>query len=307
MKKLLLCSVALMAAACNNTEVGLVIEEVPPPDFDEGEGTCSFQTGTVEYGIIYDTANMSSLFLRTEVTNTLSSNSTQLTSIDPIINLQFPNRVSPRRFDFRWECDSNGFSAGRGPLFLPAFSVDNPFCLDTRDEANADFVGFDTVDASGAPVAPGQTGIWGFDAITAELDEAFDQAFRLAELSDDCCELAGGNCQNAPTFAAVGACAELQATLDSIVPGRLSVQDPATLDIWRPYVLFTLQGTLDRNETVVADFSMRLRGIYEGITDAGDMITSAELLRNIGICKGGDFNGVFGACTARETIFCYQK
>ena len=287
-------------AACNNIEVGLVVEEVPPPS-----GECSFMPGELEYPLTFDTQRMSTMFIPTEVTNVLSAEPTVINGMDPMILQEPANRVSPLRFDFRWECDTQGFTAGQGPLVLPAFSVDNPFCLDTRDEANSDFAGFDVVSASGAPVGPEQTQIWQFTPITAQLGQALNTAFRLAELSEDCCDLARG-CQNVQTVATTGACADLQVLLDSIAPQRYSVAQEQTLNIWRPYFLYTPQGAQELQSGVIPNFKLRLRGVYEGITSAGDLITSTEFIRDVGICKGDVVGGLLGRCTLETTEQCLQ-
>ncbi len=287
--------------ACDNVEFGLVVEEVPPPDDD-----CGFEPGVADWPLVYDSERMGQMFIPTEVTNVLSDAPTQIVANDPILLSTPPLSVTPLRFDFRWECDSNGFTAGQGPLILPAFSTENPFCLDNRDDANSDFAGFDVVTANGAPISPSDTGIWTFDAITPQLGAQFNVAFRLAELSEDCCNLAGG-CQNAPNFANQGACADLQILLDSVAEGQYSVQQPETVNIWGPYVVYTPQGTNEAGRTIIPSFPLRIRGVYEGITAAGDLITSTEFVRAIGICKGDPVGtGFLGACTNDDTIQCFQ-
>ena len=297
--------VTLTAVGCNNVEVALLVEEVPPPDDED----CSLEPGNVDFPLTFDSQNMSSMLVPTEVTSILSESDTTIVLAEPEITQQFPNTVTPLRFDFRWECDSFGFTAGQGPLILPAFSVDNPFCLDTRDDANNDFAGFDVVSASGAPVSPGSTAIWTFTPITAQLGIAIAEAFRFAELSEACCDSApGGDCNNVASVATLGACQELQDALNAVAPNRFNVQDVNTLNIWRPYIAYTLQGTLAVGNTNVASFPLRLRGVYEGITARGSLITSAEFVRNVGVCKGDIVNGINGGpCTGPTTIRCLQE
>ena len=300
MKKFWLGAMVTAAVGCNNVEVGLVVEEVPPPT-----AGCGFRTGEVEWPLTFDSQRMSQMFIPTEVTNVMSTATTRIVRQDPLLTQQFPTTVTPLRFDFRWECDASGFTAGQGPLILPAFSVDNPFCLDTRDESNADFAGFDVVSASGPPVGPGETVIWLHTPITAQLGEALNVAFRLAELSQACCDLANG-CENARNFATTGACQDLQNLLDSVAPNQFSVQQPETLNIWRPYFLYTAAGAATLQRGSIPNFPLRLRGVYEGITAAGDLITSTEFIRDIGVCKGAPV-GQGDRCTLSATELCFQS
>ncbi|MEO1334812.1 MAG: hypothetical protein AAFV29_04180 [Myxococcota bacterium] len=294
-------------AACNNVETGLLVEEVTPPTFDEDTGGCSFEPGSIDFPLTFDAQQMSVMNVRTEVTNVLSPDGGSTVIVtDPELIVAPSLSVTPLRFDFRWECDSNGFTAGQGPLILPAFSVENPFCLDTRDEANSDFAGFDVVSATGTRVAPGETAIWSITPITPQLGDALQTAFRLAELSENCCTQAGG-CQNAPNQATVGFCADLQALLNDVAPGSFDVQVPETVNIWRPYIFYTAQGTNALGQTRIPGFPLRLRGIYEGITAEGDLVTSTEFIRDINVCKGEVAGaGGLGACTSQLTINCMQ-
>ncbi|MEM7676354.1 MAG: hypothetical protein AAF449_10165 [Myxococcota bacterium] len=287
--------------ACNNIETGLVVEEVPPP----GDG-CVFEPGDIDFSLTFDAQQMSSMFIPTEVTNVMTAEGTTIVTEEPEVVITPSLSVTPLRFDFRWECDSNGFTAGQGPLILPAFSVENPFCLDTRDEANSDFAGFDVVSATGGRIAPGETGIWSITPITPQLGDALQTAFRLAELSEDCCNEAGG-CQNAPGRATVGACLELQNLLNDVAPDSFNVQQAETVNIWRPYIFYTAQGANALGQSRIPGFPLRLRGIYEGITAQGDLITSTEFIRDVDVCKGEVAGaGGLGACASQRTIDCLQ-
>ncbi len=305
MKRFLLgTTFTLLAVGCNNVEVGLLVEEVPVPNFDEEANTCEFAPGEVDFALTFDSQNMTGMTIWTEVTNVLSGGGVVINEMDPGIDLVFPNSVTPLRFDFRWECDSFGFTAGQGPLFLPAFSVTNPFCLDTRDDANGDFAGFDVVAATGPPVAPEGTAIWKFTPIPVRLGTALDDAFRLAQLSDACCRDVGG-CANAGTTASDD-CNALQDAFDAVAgPGVYSITNEADLNIWRPYFDYTFAGTQARGDPATVPFPLRLRGVYEGITSRGSLITSAEFVRSIGICQGGDIANLGRPCTSQITINCF--
>ena len=306
MKRFLLGTLFTLLVGCNNVEVGLLVEQVPIPEFNAEENTCLFTPGEDDFALTFDSANMSGMTVWTEVTNVLSGGNVTINTAEPTIETTFPNTVTPLRFDFRWECDSFGFTAGQGPLFLPAFSVTNPFCLDTRDDANGDFAGFDVVNATGPPVPPdGSTGIWKFTPIPPRLSAAFDDAFLLAALSDACCREANG-CANAAS-AGGNNCAALQTAFNNIAgPGVYSITNEADLNIWRPYYDYTLAGTEARGDRAIVPFPLRLRGIYEGITSSGSLITSAEFVRSIGICQGTDIQLPGGeACTSQVTISCF--
>ena len=94
--------------------------------------------------------------------------------------------VSPDRFDFRWECNDNGFAADVGPLVVPAYSPSVPFCLSSQQLGGAPFVGYDLVNATGPRIGPGELGVVEVELVPSTLGDGLDTLWSLARLADGC-------------------------------------------------------------------------------------------------------------------------
>src|SRR6185503_20042538 len=136
--------------------------------------SCTYDPSGIEnqIDITVDVANQLTLFLVLKVRNTLAPNMVEINT-DPDQGIAYSEAVSPLRFDYRWECDTIGFGSDHGALFLPQFSVNQPFCLDSRDETGGDFVGFDVITATGGAIAAGSFGDVEIRPIPAPLGIAF--------------------------------------------------------------------------------------------------------------------------------------
>lgn len=282
---------AATAIGCNNVSTSVFVEGIAAPS---DANMCVFDPGGPDFQLatVLNTAqlqdpvnpgrvNQQSLGLFARYRNVLASAAIEVED-NPAENFELPNRTTPIRFDFRWECDSNGFTAGQGPLFLPQFSVNQAFCLDNRNDTN-EFVGFDQVSASGATAMPGGQGLIEFRPIPPQLGLAFDEVFQLATLSNACCELLGG-CQNAANadLNSNNACRNLQQIFDAVGDGSLRATDVDALRRWQPFSIY--DGTAAPTVTFAA-YPMRLRGRFELITAGGSMVTSNELVHEVSVCR----------------------
>ncbi|MEO1231862.1 MAG: hypothetical protein AAFZ18_23450 [Myxococcota bacterium] len=299
---LALAATAAVGAGCNNVSTSVFVEGILAPidpimcGFDSESETFYSRT-ILDLQSGGNPNARKSLALRAKFFNAMAADAIEVES-DPMETFSIPNQVTPVRFDFQWECDSNGFNGGAGPLVLPQFSVTRPFCFDQRDDTG-DFIGFDQVSASGPVTEPQGNGLATFRPIPPELGLAFDEVFQLAELANACCDELGANC-----FSGVGAnvtpggtnaCAQLQATFDTFGEGlRVDSGNPqqaSDLNRWQPFSIYTAN-----TAPIVAGayYTMRIRGEFEFITASGSNVVSNELLHDIGICRGCGFTS---ACT----------
>ena len=272
--------------ACNNVDTSVLAINIAAPSnvtdcLFEADGDV-FRTSTTLNTQPSPVGNPQlNLTMRARLFNGLTA---EEVTVDPISGevLDAPTRISALRFDFRWECDSNGFTINQGPFFLPAFSFREPFCLDNRDEVG-DFNGFDQVAASGDAIAPQTTGLVAFQPVPSTLGLAFDEFFDLATLANACCVQVGGDCNNVNAGSGTGSCATLQARFDQISNGQLNAGVPADVLRWQPFAIY--DGTADPAVSF-ATYPLRMRGRFDLISSAGADITSTDLIHNVEICKG---------------------
>lgn len=284
----------LTMVGCNNVSTSILVDGVIAPD-----AMCTFEIGadflpstvlnTNETGDrilqsrpVPPTVNQLQVALVARYMNNLTPTPTPV-SLRPPEEFQLPNNVTPVRLDFRWECDSNGFTAGQGPLFLPQFSVNQPFCLDNRSQTG-DFVGFDQVAATGGATEPSGEGLVIFRPIPAQLGLAIDEVFQLAGLANACCMEVGGDCEavvNANTTG-TGSCRNLQDLFNAVGDGSLQANQPAAVRRWQP---FSIYNGMTPPIVDLATYPMRLRGRFEFITGSGSMLTSNEILHEVSVCR----------------------
>ena len=122
MKLTLLGGLAL--TACNNNEFAYVATYVANPESDgETPPSCTFDPGAdATVTINLDVARSSSLDLVAGVRNNLEEVDIAVDqmSTNAADRIKIPRAITPLRFDFRWECESTGFTGGIGPIILPA-------------------------------------------------------------------------------------------------------------------------------------------------------------------------------------------
>jgi hypothetical protein len=302
MKRFLWAMPLALLVGCENVETGLTVLGAALPESTE---TCAFNADGDGYynNITFDAANADTLALNLRVRNTLQGGTVNFGTADQPDTFRLPNTVTPLRMEFRFECDTNGFSDELGPLYVPQFSVEKPFCFD-RD--TREFKGLDVVPASGPAIEPSENAIVLVRPITTQLARALNDVFILADQAEACCgEVMGcnqANLQNAPTTGN-GPCARLQTEFNRIAPNKLSVTRLEDIQKFRPYRLFdhlaypprpaNNQGDIDENqmmnggpETQVygAAYPLRLRGVLEGITGDGETVSSTEYFEIIHLC-----------------------
>ncbi|MBI2375447.1 MAG: hypothetical protein HYV07_15735 [Deltaproteobacteria bacterium] len=297
-----LASAIVGLAACDAVESGLTLRGIAPNngEYDPltGQIECSFDAeGSIfPLGMIMDVGYTKSWRLPIMFQNGLKGGDYVFGAGDPArqTDNKFPNAVRPLRFEILWECDSQGFSSDLEALIVPAFHPTLPFCLDRRADVNAEFVGFDVVEARGASVEPGEAGLAVVGVVPYQLGVAFDDALRIATLADRCCRVPGSNCdgQNSSD----PACGELEDIFATLAPGELSVPSTAAnapsrdLLRFRPFAIFDgnyIQSVDPRYEESAESpfYQLRFRGVLEGVTTIGDSVVSDEIVEGVGLCR----------------------
>ena len=277
--------VGLGAAGCDNRGVGVQILGVAAPNIGMG-GACSFEANSEVF--------RSSTHLNTQPPNQLSLTlraryENQMSATEVVVSrttgeeLQPAARVSPLRFDLRWECESNGFG-GVDRFFMPTFQPTQSFCVNERDAAGSE-VGFDTVTASGPAVEQQGVGLASFTPVPAQLGAGFDAAYALAQDAFDCCEAVGGDCtaatETTPTPNGVSrtACEDADA---SFTPLGYAF-GPEALERWRQFALYNGFGQPTSGSE---GFPMRIVGQMELVTASGRTVVSNDLSHVISTCRG---------------------
>lgn len=281
----LMASTALLLIGCNSVELGFVpLYAVRPEamlDATTGLLTCDFDGGETMPFVHIDVGSSSAYSMVVAAENNMQGGVIELQTTGVDETLVIPNQIQPLRFDYRWECDSTGFTAGQEALRLPSFGADRAFCLDKRDETTGNFSGFDIVPATGAAIEPGETGNIFVRIVPPQMMASVRDAFEIAVLADGCCREAG-SCQAASMAQPEDnpKCDALQDVFDR-VGGDLRANSIDHLTLWRPFVVHTTAAT-----GVPVPYNMRLRGRFEGLTPTGDLVTSTDFVQDVGFCEG---------------------
>lgn len=305
-KNLWMTTMALLLAGCNSVDLGFVPLYAINPEVDVDDATgviksCTFNPGANPMAFIaVDVSQQAALSLYVAAENRLQTIGIPLQTDEPSELIAIPNHIQPVRFDYRWECDSDGFTAAQGPLRVPAFGADRAFCLDKRDDATRNFAGFNVVPATGASIAPETVGAIEVRIAPPQMLASIGDSFEVSVLADRCCNEAG-SCNDANL--ALPSCAALQAVFDR-VGAKQGVEDGPNLAQWRSFVYHT---SATPNVSVNAaggsiprpvPYNMRLRGRFEGLTATGDLITSTDWVQDIGFCEG---------CGTSAALFCLDQ
>jgi hypothetical protein len=282
MKSIYLSLAAIGLAGCTNVETSLSIQHAAAGESQMG-GVCTFEeTGEMFLSeVTFDAARQNTMSLHLRVKNLLQGGTVEFGGDTPD-TFTISNKVTPTRFDLRWECDVNGFADDLGELYVPQFSATEPFCL---GEDTGNFVGFDVVPANGNTIEPGgDIGLVEIRPITAQLGDAFADVFVLAKLSQDCCDSAGG-CSDA-ALAKGTACGTLQATFDRIAgQGKLNAQSFADIQKFRPFLIYDgAQNSAKPLQEFPFGYPLRLRGVLEGVTSDGTVVGSDEWWIQVNLC-----------------------
>ena len=278
---------AIPFMGCDAPDSSLVIEGVIPPttmkDQQTGAVSCSWDPASmVSFADpTLDVAAQLTLFLVLKVANTLQPGVVEI-DMDPENTIRYSEAISPLRFDYRWECDTIGFGSDLGALFLPQFSVNQPFCLDSRDETGGDFVGFDVIPATGGSIPAGGFGGVEIRPIPGQLGLAIYDMFTLAALAQACCMSTEG-CAGVESGVTME-CARLQSLFNDV--GILQNQVEAA-QRYRPFAFF--DGSVPPTNNFPSNtYPLRLRGVLEGVTSSGTTVTSNEWAQDIGIGRNLD-------------------
>ncbi len=309
-KNLWMMGAALTLMGCNGVDLAFVPLFAIAPEVSEdtttGLFTCTHNPdGDPLPFIRVDVNAQSSLALMVAAENRLQEVQVTLQTGGPASDLIIPNHIQPLRFDYRWECESDGFTAGQGPLRLPAFGADRAFCFDKRDDTTGNFSGFNVVPATGASIPAGQVGAIEVRIVPPQLIESIRDAFEISVLANRCCQDAG-SCQEATVQgSAIAACGDLQAVFDR-VGGNLRADDFQNLTQWRSFAAHTSAATpvddgTGTGNTIPAPvpYNMRLRGRFEALTATGDLITSSDFAQDIGFCASCATNPAVSKCLNR--------
>lgn len=296
-KNLWMMGAALTLMGCNGVDLAFVpLFAIAPEvtvDTTTNITTCVFNPDGDPLPFIgVDVNSQAALSLMVSAENRLQEVAVTLQSGGPASDLVIPNHIQPLRFDYRWECESDGFTAGQGPLRLPAFGADRAFCFDKRDDTTGNFSGFNVVPATGASIPANSTGAIEVRIAPPQLIESIRDAFEISVLANSCCAEAG-SCSDATTRdpqtdTTVPSCLLLQQVFDR-VGGNLTTTDLRNLTQWRSFAAHTGAATpiSDGNGGTIVlpvPYNMRLRGRFEALTATGDLITSSDFAQDVGFC-----------------------
>ena len=299
MKNRVLGSFIVLAAGCSGVDTSLSIENVAAPEdsmaceFDAASEKIwietQFDSNPVQVGQTVVVGGMPVFVARQpvhrlnlRVRNFMQAESVPFEEDSPREVFTYPNAVSAVRFDATWECESRGLAPDLQPLILPQFSPKDPFCVDRREDVVGDFKGSDVIPASGPSIPAGGIGFASITPVPLELGEAFDEVFDFARLANACCQnVGGGDCSRvgmAFTPGAADECNQLQNAFQRVAPqGELDVRDVQDLTGWAAFSRY--------DGVSGSGFPLRLRGVLEGLTSTGDLVTSSELVHVISICR----------------------
>ncbi len=300
MKKLLCIASFFTLSGCFNLDTSLVPIGAVLGELDPLAG-CSWdpEGGTFEIDPQYNPNLSTSMRMVVRLQNTMEANTVEF-SEDPQEVFVPPNNVTPLRFDMRWECDTDALSAGLGAMILPQFSFDRPFCLDNRGDTTGNFVGFDVIPASGPAIDPGGgSGLAEINPVTSQMGEAVRDMFEISRLADACCsedtDCATSVQRDPNNFGA--ACSALNTLFTQLGDANriknadfvTRMQRFSSFDATSPGAFIAANG--------VAQYNMRLRGVFEGITADGDLVSSTEFAQVVGFCRGNQAECRMGACS----------
>jgi hypothetical protein len=282
--QLLSISLALSSmTACGQVGSQVTIDGVIFPMTGTAGAGCKFDPTQTMFlsDITYDTAAMQDLTLFLKVTNSIPAQTVMFGGSMGADNFVAPNAVTPLRMDVRWECDSEGFAQNLGPMYLPQYSTTQPFCI---NNVSKDFVGFDVILASGAPIKAGSSGSVQVQPIPVQLGAAFGDVFHLADLAQRCCD-AAGSCKDTDLMMHANdpACQELQNVFNTVAGNnQLSAQHQVDVDKFAPFAIFDWAGPNPSSKH--GAYAMRLHGVLEGVFGDGNTISSTEWQDLIHLC-----------------------
>lgn len=305
---LALVSTLLGCSASNQTVQALGI---PAPEFEMG--TCTFDAASDVFlsGLALDTATSFGLEARIAVVNR---------TVSPLLNVGDPQIIAsnvltwqPLRFITQWQCDVTNNTNSAGPLFLPSFDVQVPFCLSDRSDFG-DIIGQDVVGATGTSIAPTQRGLAKTTIVPTELGSAIDQLFELGQQTDRCADAVTGvtpnvSCANAGCMQ----CEEMKAAfaqlgLNAVVQGNEPTSDMIR---YQPFALFAgdyITGKPNSPFRSVINnspfYTMRLSGVLQGRLSTGAEVDTNEISIAVDFCRSCGTLGNGTQRAARQMDTC---
>ena len=294
-------AVPLVAAAalagCDAVENAVIIRGVIAAEAAMG-GNCTFMAGGTSYklDLTMDVSQTLSLVLPLDVENNLFKRELDIGNMVEMQAVDVSNDIYPLRYEVRWECDSNGFTSDLGPLVVPAFDPERPFCLDRRADTNEEFVGFDFVSVDGQGIEADDAGVVMADLVPFQLGQAFSETLTIARLADQCCSSMGSACDGQTNPASQ--CDELASAFELFDPEGRQLQvasdrpGSASEDLVRFSKFAVYDGSYYNSVNSAAQASqfgakypLRARGVLEMQTSDGFSMTTNELLTTVFLCR----------------------
>jgi hypothetical protein len=298
-------ALASLLVGCDGSDQTIQALGIPAPA--QTMGVCSFPDNATQFipSIALDTAASFGVEAPFLVVNR---------TVAPLLNLGDPQIIAnnvitwqPLRFITQWQCDVTNNTNSAGPLFLPAFDTQVPYCLSDRSTFG-DIVGQDVVGATGPAVNPGQRGLAMTTIVPTELGSAVDQLFELARQTDRCADAVTGvtpnvNCANGVCTQ----CDEMKAAfaqlgLNAVVQGN---EPTADMVKYQPFALFEGNYITGKPNSPFSNvnnnspfYTMRLTGVLQGRLSTGSEVETNEVSVGVDFCRS--CGALMGAGTNRQ-------
>jgi hypothetical protein len=241
-------------------------------------------------------------------------------TVAPQLNVGDPQTITQNvltwqalRFVTQWQCDVTNNTNSAGPLFLPAFDTQVPFCLSDRSTFG-DIIGQDVVGATGPAIGPAERGFASTTLVPTELGSAIDQLFELARQTDRCADAVTGvtpgvNCANATCMQ----CDEMKAAftqlgLNAVVQGNEPTGDMVK---YQPFALFDGSYITGKVNSPFQDvlnnspyYTMRLTGVLQGRLSTGADMETNEISLSVDFCRSCGQLGAGTQRAPRQTSRC---
>lgn len=218
-----------------------------------------------------------------------------------VVRNDWHSTVAVKDMDFSWDCSSVGFMNGATSLYVARHDLDKSFCRETHDP-NGQYVGFDVVAATGAPIEPGATGVVWVEIVPSELGRDFLDSLDLAVLADTCLD---GN-HSVHAFD-TPECQAFAARLDEVA-GRVH---PTYVSTFARFASADGNHRLDEEPappTLGSGLDLQVRGLIRGLS-GDDEVLSNEIIQGVELCRncGGLIPGSPPTRAARTGFECYYE
>lgn len=297
--------------ACDASDQTVQAIGIPAPNIQMGQCTFSAQPDFFLSNVALDTA--ASFGIEAPILVANRSVAVPINVGDPQIITQNVLTWQALRFVTQWQCDVTNNTNSAGPLFLPSFDTQVPFCLSDRSTFG-DIIGQDVVGATGPAIGPAERGFASTTIVPTELGSAIDQLFELARHTDRCADAVTGvtpnvNCANATCTQ----CDEMKAAftqlgLNAIVQGN---EPTADMVKYQPFALFDgsyITGKVNSPFQDVVNnspyYTMRLTGVLQGRLSTGADLETNEISLSVDFCRSCGRLGSGTQRAPRQTSSC---